>query len=251
MPLNSNEFNDFNYDEETFGEYAEHTGWNDDETSRATIFHYPFTLPDEPLATARQHGQYHGTKTSRFLREGDASSSQPPTDPPIDPCTKEQWSYMMRRWPTATTSLNEGYLSDRAKYRPLYKWDDRYSVPCPPPGRGHPDPLPQLVGFADPTTPFMNVRPTMITLPKAFHGGHDDIEQFFGDCQMYFEAHASYFLLLSHMIPFATSLFDRPTKVWWVYKHNEYWSQNDSDMVYPRFRYPTWVEFVNLVNTQF
>ncbi|SJL18904.1 uncharacterized protein ARMOST_22506 [Armillaria ostoyae] len=41
---------------------------------------------------------------------------------------------------------------------------------------------------------------------------------------MYFEAHASYFILPSHMIPFATSLFDGAAKTWWVHERLKYWS---------------------------
>ncbi|PBK63843.1 hypothetical protein ARMSODRAFT_1023744 [Armillaria solidipes] len=91
----------------------------------------------------------------------------------------------------------------------------------------------------------------MIQVPKVFTGEHVDIERFFGDCMMYFEAHASYFILPSHMIPFATSLFDGPAKTWWVHKRMEYWSASIHDPVYARFRYPDWAEFVTQVTQQF
>ncbi|SJL13788.1 uncharacterized protein ARMOST_17236 [Armillaria ostoyae] len=135
------------------------------------------------------------------------------------------------------------------QYRPLWRRDDRYSVPRPPPDRGRPDPLPQPVGEADATAPFMNVRPTMVTIPKVFTGNHEDIERFIGDCLMYFEAHASYFILPSHMIPFATSLFDGAAKTWWVHERLKYWSGTGPTP--HRFRYPTWEEFINNVNKQF
>ncbi|SJL04702.1 uncharacterized protein ARMOST_08072 [Armillaria ostoyae] len=135
------------------------------------------------------------------------------------------------------------------QYRPLWRRDDRYSVPRPPPDRGRPDSLPQPVGTADAAAPFMNVRPTMVTLPKAFVGEHEDIERFIGDCLMYFEAHASYFVLPSHMIPFATSLFDGAAKTWWVHERLKYWS--GTGPAPHRFRYPTWEEFINNVNEQF
>ncbi|SJL15410.1 uncharacterized protein ARMOST_18907 [Armillaria ostoyae] len=134
-------------------------------------------------------------------------------------------------------------------YRPLWRRDDRYSVPRPPPDRGRPDPLPQPVGTADAAAPFMNVRPTMVTIPKAFLGEHEDIERFIGDCLMYFEAHASYFILPSHMIPFATSLFDGAAKTWWVHERLKYWA--GTGPAPHRFRYPTWEEFINDVNNQF
>ncbi|SJL16274.1 uncharacterized protein ARMOST_19794 [Armillaria ostoyae] len=95
----------------------------------------------------------------------------------------------------------------------------------------------------------MNVRPTMIVLPKAFTSDHEDIERFIGDCLMYFEAHTSYFILPSHMIPFATSLFDGAAKTWWVHGRLKYWSATGPAP--HRFRYPTWEEFINAVNDQF
>ncbi|PBK64750.1 hypothetical protein ARMSODRAFT_978977 [Armillaria solidipes] len=127
--------------------------------------------------------------------------------------------------------------------RPLWRRDDRYSVPRPPPDRGRPDPLPQPVGTAAATAPFMNVRPVMLQLPKEFVGVHDDIERFFGDCMMYFEAHASYFILPSHMIPFATSLRRNCKGV--------YWSTSMLDLTPARFRYPTWEEFVTSIVERF
>ncbi|SJL08909.1 uncharacterized protein ARMOST_12283 [Armillaria ostoyae] len=75
------------------------------------------------------------------------------------------------------------------------------------------------------------------------------IERFIGDCLMYFEAHASYFILPSHMIPFATSLFDGAAKTWWVHERLKYWS--GTGPAPHRFRYPTWEEFINNVNEQF
>ncbi|SJL10868.1 uncharacterized protein ARMOST_14263 [Armillaria ostoyae] len=102
---------------------------------------------------------------------------------------------------------------------------------------------------ADATAPFMNVRPTMVAIPKVFTGDHEDIEQFIGDCLMYFEAHASYFILPSHMIPFTTSLFDGAAKTWWVHERLQYWTRTGP---HPhRFQYPTWEEFINAVNDQF
>ncbi|SJL00847.1 uncharacterized protein ARMOST_04161 [Armillaria ostoyae] len=89
----------------------------------------------------------------------------------------------------------------------------------------------------------------MIAMPKVFTGDHEDIERFIGDCLMYFEAHASHFVLPSHMISFATSLFDGAAKTWWVHKRLEYWS--GTGPAPHRFRYPTWEEFINDVNDQF
>ncbi|SJL15200.1 uncharacterized protein ARMOST_18686 [Armillaria ostoyae] len=100
----------------------------------------------------------------------------------------------------------------------------------------------------DDPTPFPNP-PTMVAIPKVFTGNHEDIERFIGDCLMYFEAHASYFVLPSHMIPFASSLFDGAAKTWWVHKRLEYWA--GTGPAPHRFRYPTWEGFINDVNDQF
>ncbi|SJL18609.1 uncharacterized protein ARMOST_22206 [Armillaria ostoyae] len=89
----------------------------------------------------------------------------------------------------------------------------------------------------------------MVAIPKVFTGNHEDIERFIRDCLMYFEAHASYFILPSHMIPFASSLFDGAAKTWWVHKRLEYWA--GTGPAPHRFRYPTWEGFINDVNDQF
>ncbi|PBK73738.1 hypothetical protein ARMSODRAFT_972125 [Armillaria solidipes] len=96
--------------------------------------------------------------------------------------------------------------------RPLYKREDRYSVPCPPAGRGCPDPLPQLVGEAADSAPYLGIKPIMLQPPKLFKGEHDDIRQFLRDCITYFEAFTLYFILPSQTVPFAASHFKGPTK---------------------------------------
>ncbi|PBK59594.1 hypothetical protein ARMSODRAFT_1027285 [Armillaria solidipes] len=71
----------------------------------------------------------------------------------------------------------------------------------------------------------------MLQPPKPFKRHHDNIERFLGDCIIYFEAFASYFQLSSQMVPFAASLFKDAAKDWWIY--------------------PTWMEFVNMLTSQF
>ncbi|SJL15545.1 uncharacterized protein ARMOST_19046 [Armillaria ostoyae] len=93
--------------------------------------------------------------------------------------------------------------------------------------------------------------PPTSRLPKVFKGEHEDIKRFFGDCIMYFKMFSSYFLLPSQMIPFAASLFDGLAKKWWVHKCQELWSDSAVDTVPTQFQYPTWTEFVNMVNIQF
>ncbi|PBK71051.1 hypothetical protein ARMSODRAFT_1017817 [Armillaria solidipes] len=53
------------------------------------------------------------------------------------------------------------------------------------------------------------------------------------------------------MIPFATLLFDRLTKDWWVHKQQEYWAMSITDPTPARFHYPTWEELIGTINDQF
>ncbi|SJL18618.1 uncharacterized protein ARMOST_22215 [Armillaria ostoyae] len=94
--LSENQFDDFNYDEETFG-------WNNEEDDQfpgdyrgftmAPFYdlpQYPFPLPDAPPQQVCQHGQYHGPRTSRYYAaQGDSAGGS--TEPPIDPNTKKRW----------------------------------------------------------------------------------------------------------------------------------------------------------------
>ncbi|SJL06614.1 uncharacterized protein ARMOST_09956 [Armillaria ostoyae] len=224
---------------------------------------------------------YHGPKTSHFITgqndpdEEVGGSNQPPNDEAeerqaaeeeavkrlakIDELEKQlndvemshrdhatKWGLQMQR--------NKGKAPDRGcqpllqppnPYHPLWKRDDRYSVPQPP------QPPPQPVSSADGDAPFWGVKPVMMQLPKVFKGEHEDIERFFGDCIMYFKMFSSYFLLPSQTDPFAASLFNGLAKKWWVHKCQELWSDSTMDTIPTRFRYPTWTEFVSMVNIQF
>ncbi|SJL08164.1 uncharacterized protein ARMOST_11527 [Armillaria ostoyae] len=242
--------NDFDHFHYNYNLYA-------DELSAA-----PFPLPDSP----GYHVPQYNTRTLAGQGPDDETGG---SDNPPDPRTDEEREAskaagrLLLRIAELEKELNDEEMRkepDRGRqpaqlplppnqYRPLWRHDDRYLVPRPPPGKGRPDPLPQPVGSADATAPFMNVHPTMVILPKAFTGDHEDIERFIGDCLMYFEAHASYFILPSHMIPFATSLFDGAVKTWWVHERLKYWS--GTGPAPQRFRYPTWEEFINDVNSQF
>ncbi|SJK97314.1 uncharacterized protein ARMOST_00566 [Armillaria ostoyae] len=135
--------------------------------------------------------------------------------------------------------------------RPLHEREDQFSVPRPLPGKGRPNPMPQPIGQAPPDAAYLGIKPILMQPPKPFKGVHDDIKRFIGDCITYFEAFAAYFLLDSQTIPFAASYFERPAKEWWVYKHPEFWANDDDDPISARFRYPTWPEFVAILTAQF
>ncbi|PBK70204.1 hypothetical protein ARMSODRAFT_1018300 [Armillaria solidipes] len=78
-----NQFDDFNYNYEMLGELDEVAPWTERE-DRQTVS-YPFRLPDFlPDYRIRQHGQYHGPRTSFLMAGGDAPSGSNilPTDPP-------------------------------------------------------------------------------------------------------------------------------------------------------------------------
>ncbi|PBK70290.1 hypothetical protein ARMSODRAFT_974263 [Armillaria solidipes] len=90
---NSNDFDHFNYDQETFGSYTTKSPWT--YPSYSGTPRYPFQLLDSPPPTTRQHGQYHGLKYSRqYAGQGNADqagrSNVLPTDPP-QPSNKERW----------------------------------------------------------------------------------------------------------------------------------------------------------------
>ncbi|SJL06745.1 uncharacterized protein ARMOST_10087 [Armillaria ostoyae] len=135
--------------------------------------------------------------------------------------------------------------------RPLYKREDRFSVPHPSRGKGRPHPMPQPIGHAPPDAAYLGIKPILMQPPKPFKGTHDDIEHFIGDCITYFEAFTTYFWLDSQMVPFAASYFEGPAKEWWVYKRPEFWANDDDDPVSARFRYPTWLEFISILTAQF
>ncbi|SJL16265.1 uncharacterized protein ARMOST_19785 [Armillaria ostoyae] len=84
MLPDSNQFDTFNEDEETFGGYT--TEVYGDYQGSTLAPSYPFPFPDAPPRTIQQHGQYHGPKTSRLYagaNEGaEGSNTNPPTDPP-------------------------------------------------------------------------------------------------------------------------------------------------------------------------
>ncbi|SJL09286.1 uncharacterized protein ARMOST_12663 [Armillaria ostoyae] len=78
-----NNFNNFNYDEGTFGGYTPKLPWDH---KGYTLAPTPLPFPDSPPnCCIRQHSQYHGQKSSRLVAgQGDneaGGSDLPPTDP--------------------------------------------------------------------------------------------------------------------------------------------------------------------------
>ncbi|SJK99894.1 uncharacterized protein ARMOST_03205 [Armillaria ostoyae] len=98
--------------------------------------------------------------------------------------------------------------------RPLWKREDRYSVPRPPTGKGRPDPLLQPISNTNNRASHLGIKPMMLQTLKPFKDDHNNIEQFLGDCITYFEAFASYFLLPFQTVPFAASYFEGSAKDW-------------------------------------
>ncbi len=108
------------------------------------------------------------------------------------------------------------------------------------------------VGTTDDDALYLSIKPVLLQPPKVFRREHDDIMRFFRDCLSYFEVFRSYFQNNpSLMITFASSYFNGPAKDWWVHKRQEFWTYSEWDNNYPRFRYPTWDEFMKITETQF
>lgn len=64
----------------------------------------------------------------------------------------------------------------------------------------------------------------MFKRPAKFKGDHDDIDQFLGDCNAYFEVFRHSFLgIPSLMIVFTTGLFEGHVQSWWVHLWENYW----------------------------
>ncbi|SJL01346.1 uncharacterized protein ARMOST_04666 [Armillaria ostoyae] len=256
-------FDHFTYDYETFGGMVDDVPYLQRAYRRVDSVPSPHPLPDSPQWLIRQHGQYHGPKTSNLFAGGDTpgGSQQPKQDneeclwqavteaeekqkevdrlrQELEDAEKNHDDHVtFWRLPNKSKEPDRGQPADLPQppnhYCMLWKQDDQYSVPCLPLNHGRPNPLPQPVGTADADTPFFSIKPIMMQIPKVFKGEHDDIECFFRDCMMYFEAFAQYFLLPSQTVPFAVSLFDRPAKDWWVHKRQEFWSTSIVDPALP------------------
>ncbi|SJL13393.1 uncharacterized protein ARMOST_16836 [Armillaria ostoyae] len=288
MPLNSSHFDDFHYDQETFG----------------ALPGYPFMLPDSPnWEYQHPRQQRHHPRCIQGYRPAQYRihpfTGQDPPDPPIDneqvggsndpphpsreECLKQaclqsqtnrnEYNLLKAQLQAAQDKMtghdmiwdlnqppnnrDKGKKPERGRpfipnyRRPLHEQEDQFSVPRPPPGRGCPHPMPQPIGHALPDAAYLGIKPILMQPPKSFKGAYDDIERFIGDCITYFEAFSAYFLLDSQTVPFAASYFEGPAKEWWVYKRPEFWANDDNDLVNARFRYPTWPEFVSILTTQF
>ncbi|SJK97317.1 uncharacterized protein ARMOST_00569 [Armillaria ostoyae] len=252
MPPSSNQFNNFNMDEETFG------GWVP-EYSQPTQYQptYPFPLSDAP-PTLRQHGQYHGPKTSHLYagaNDGAGSSNDIETDPPVDPpaeppkdppqpsnakrlqLTMELAEQKARRLEEMRQEVEE---AERAHDEHVRYYNLPWQIEPPQP-----------TGNTDNDTPWLGIKPMVIRAPLPFDGKYDDIERFVGDCFTYFEVFSPFFQLSSQRVAFAASYLEGSAKDWWVHKRQEFWTLPDWTGAPRRFRYPSWEEFVGLIFAQF
>ncbi|SJL04336.1 uncharacterized protein ARMOST_07702 [Armillaria ostoyae] len=89
MPPSFNQFDTFNYDQETFGGYTPELSRDYQGYTMAPYYpNTPLPLPDASPHQIRQHGQYHSPKTSRLYagtNDGAGGSNDIPVDPPNDP----------------------------------------------------------------------------------------------------------------------------------------------------------------------
>ncbi len=136
--------------------------------------------------------------------------------------------------------------------QPPYQPDSEYfSIPRPP------DWDPPSIGpvgrwDAREPPPFLGIKPLLLKPPALFNGAHDDICRFLRDCNNYFDMFWHYFQgLPSMMVVFASSHFEGRAQSWWTHQQEKYWSDNPCDLEPPRYRYPSWATFVELVREQF
>ncbi len=99
--------------------------------------------------------------------------------------------------------------------------------------------------------------------PELFEGTHDDIKRFLGDCLTYFEVfRRQYMQHPTYMVVFATFLLKGEAKNWWVHLRDEYTYTLDEDEEEeegettpfnggPRYRFPDWSQFAEMVREQF
>ncbi|SJK97330.1 uncharacterized protein ARMOST_00582 [Armillaria ostoyae] len=254
MPPTSNQFDEFNMDEETFGGYTtnvygDHGGY----TPAPQRPNYPFPLPDAP-PTIRQHGQYHGPRTSRLYAGTNdgagGSNDNPPTDPP-QPSNEECLLQAKKLLAIKDRQLTKLRLklaeqeAERDAHAELHRLSEKGKQPDrPPPPRPKlattpqqtnrlvwqaPNPYPAPVGEAPDEVPWLGVKPLMVKAPLPFEGKYDDVDRFIGD--------------FSHL--------EGTAKDWWVHAHQDFWYHNPDDAEPERFRFPSWREFISLLSTQF
>ncbi|SJL07102.1 uncharacterized protein ARMOST_10445 [Armillaria ostoyae] len=82
-----NQFNNFNYDYETFGELDNVTLWTEGVDNYVS---YPFQLPDYPPHWVRQHDQYHNLQHSQRYAGQGGGGGEGSQDPPADSENKER-----------------------------------------------------------------------------------------------------------------------------------------------------------------
>ncbi len=142
---------------------------------------------------------------------------------------------------------------------------DRFSLPRPDNYQGPPEKGPSGTYPHDRLPPVNEVKPILMEKPEPFEGAHNDIERFLGDCLTYFEVFRQQFMQHpTYMVVFATSLFKGEAKNWWVHLRDKYAydpeEEEDDDEEDeesppfnggPRYRFPTWKKFTEMVRDQF
>ncbi|SJL17960.1 uncharacterized protein ARMOST_21531 [Armillaria ostoyae] len=244
MPLASNQFDTFNYDQETFENLGQDDLWTEQERITA---HEPAASTQVP--TTEQKAPTTPQPTPPTQQQG------APTTGKGTPRAQEQEAE--RNTHAELYQLGKGKKPDKPPppapnwRRSLKDRNDRWSVPRPPPRWKAPDPYPTPVREAPDEAPWLGIKPIMVKPPLPFDGQYNDIERFIGNCFTYFKVFASFFQVPSSRVTFAVSHLEGNAKTWWVHTCQEFWCDDDDDLEPPRFRLPSWWEFVSLLTVQF
>ncbi len=138
---------------------------------------------------------------------------------------------------------------------------DRFSLPRPDNYQGPPERGPSGTYPHDRLPPVNEVKPILMEKPEPFEGAHDNIERFLGDCLTYFKVFRRRFMQHpAYMVVLATSLFKGEAKDWWVHLRDEYVhvpdeeEEEEEEVPFdggPRYRFPDWEKFTEMVREQF
>ncbi len=138
---------------------------------------------------------------------------------------------------------------------------DRFSILRPDNYKGPPDAGPTGIYSIERPPPMSDVKPLLMEKPEHFKGARDNIERFLGDCKTYFEVFRRHYM--QHpalMVVFATSLMRGTTQDWWVHLCDKYEytpisnDEDEGDLPFdggPRYRFPNWAKFADMVREQF
>ncbi len=189
---------------------------------------YNFRLPNSPL-NPRCPGYYPGPQTSRLVAGAGQGEEMGRIEwPQAGPEVTTEQRLQQAQTQIAQMCDVENQLRaqlEEARQQPEPERGrqphpgpqaDMYSVPRPPGWTGPPGTGP--AGIYKECAAMMGVKSILMKTPRPFSGTHADIEQFLGDCTMYFEAFQAYYLEMpSLMITFATSHLEGEAESWWVH----------------------------------